>query len=108
MDELEREKMLGRLTGLSDLEAYKTVGDAIHERGGFNEVLSHSNETSTSGNTTQDPAQDSGSRSANADNLRNRKRAASPTKGSASSGKPKIDISKMSDDEIMNIDINSL
>jgi hypothetical protein len=32
---IESERMLGRLTGLSDLEAYKYVGDAIHARGGF-------------------------------------------------------------------------
>lgn len=32
---IESERMLGRLTGLSDLEAYKQVGDAIQARGGF-------------------------------------------------------------------------
>lgn len=34
---VEHERMLGRLTGLTDLEAYKQVGDAIHARGGFNQ-----------------------------------------------------------------------
>lgn len=33
--EVEREKVLGRLTGLSDIEAYRQVGDAIQARGGF-------------------------------------------------------------------------
>jgi hypothetical protein len=33
--EVERERTLGRLTNLSDLEAYKQVGDAINARGGF-------------------------------------------------------------------------
>lgn len=32
---VERERMLGRLQGMSDIEAYKTVGDAIHAQGGF-------------------------------------------------------------------------
>lgn len=33
--EVERNRMLGRLNGLSDLEAYKAVGDEIEARGGF-------------------------------------------------------------------------
>ena len=33
--EVERERMFGRLTGLSDLQAYKQAGDAIEARGGF-------------------------------------------------------------------------
>lgn len=33
--EIERERMFGRLNGLSDLEAYRKVGDAIEARGGF-------------------------------------------------------------------------
>lgn len=37
--ELERERVLGRLNGLSDLEAYRRVGDAIQARGGFNHLF---------------------------------------------------------------------
>lgn len=37
--EIEQERMFGRLTGLSDLEAYQKVGDAIHARGGFNDLV---------------------------------------------------------------------
>jgi hypothetical protein len=33
---VERERMLGRLVGLSDIEAYKQVGDVIQAQGGFN------------------------------------------------------------------------
>ena len=32
---VDSERMFGRLTGMSDLEAYKHVGDAINARGGF-------------------------------------------------------------------------
>lgn len=32
---VERERVLGKLDGLSDLEAYKQVGDAINAQGGF-------------------------------------------------------------------------
>jgi hypothetical protein len=36
--EVEREKMFGRLSGLSDIEAYRQVGDAIQSRGGFDHL----------------------------------------------------------------------
>lgn len=36
--ELEREQMFGRLNGLSDIEAYRQVGDAIQARGGFDHL----------------------------------------------------------------------
>lgn len=32
---IEKERMLGRLTGLSDLEAYKEIGDALYAQGKF-------------------------------------------------------------------------
>jgi len=38
--EVEREKMFGRLSGLSDIEAYRQVGDAIQARGGFDHLAS--------------------------------------------------------------------
>ena len=34
---VEHEKMLGRLAGLSDLEAYKQVGDVLQAKGAFNQ-----------------------------------------------------------------------
>lgn len=37
--QVERDRMLGRLTGLSDIEAYRQVGDSINARGGFNHLL---------------------------------------------------------------------
>ena len=33
--EVERERVFGRLNGLSDIDAYRQVGDAIQSRGGF-------------------------------------------------------------------------
>lgn len=36
--EIEREKLFGRLNGLSDLEAYRQTGDALQARGGFNHL----------------------------------------------------------------------
>lgn len=36
--EVDRERVFGRLKGLSDIEAYRQVGDSIQARGGFNHV----------------------------------------------------------------------
>lgn len=37
--EVERERVFGRLKGMSDIEAYKAVGDSIQGRGGFNHLF---------------------------------------------------------------------
>lgn len=38
-NELNRKRALGQLNGLSDLEAYKQVGDGIQEQGGFDHLF---------------------------------------------------------------------
>lgn len=81
MNVVEQERIFGRLDGMSDLAAYKAVGDAINEKGGFKPFQSQ-------GTSADNTSQGSGSRSAKADQLRNRKRAASPTKGAVSKSKP--------------------
>lgn len=78
---VERERVLGRLTGLSDLEAYKQIGDAINAKGGFAHlqqsapaqpaVISKSSNVNRA-KTTVDPK------------LTNRKKAASSTKSAPS------------------------
>ena len=45
--EIESSRMLGRLTGLSDIEAYRQVGDAIQARGGFNHLGSSQGKSDT-------------------------------------------------------------
>jgi hypothetical protein len=45
--EVERERVFGRLNGLSDIEAYRQVGDAIQARGGFNHLGSSQAKTNT-------------------------------------------------------------
>ena len=97
------ERALGRLNGLSDLEAYKQVGDAMHDNGEFIDSP-NSTATSPSGNTNQGGSHPNGSDPA----LKARKRAASPTKGSASTGKQAPDFSKMTDKQIEEFDVNSL
>jgi len=78
---LQYERSLGRLAGLSDLDAYKVVGDAMQAQGAFNPAGQRTTPTNTSG---QGPSQDLNGSNGSA---MNRKRAASPTKGSASTGK---------------------
>ena len=78
---VQYERSLGRLAGLSDLDAYKTVGDAMQAQGVFTPAGARNTQTGQSG---QGPSQDS---KGSDDSVKGRKRAASPTKGGASAGK---------------------
>lgn len=72
--EIESERVFGRLDGLSDIEAYRQVGDAIQARGGFNQ-LAQSNGTPAPKPVVVPPKP-----KADDDKLREKKRAASSTK----------------------------
>lgn len=78
---VQYDRSLGRLQGLSDLDAYKTVGDAMHTAGEFKPASGGVNTPTgqSAPGTQQDPSNGSSGRKA-------RKRAASPTKGKASAG----------------------
>lgn len=90
---VERERALGKLTGLSDLHAYKAVGDAMEEQGLFGTVQpkqTKSNPVATVAAAKVD------------ESLKSRKLAASPTKSSP--GKKdhgSFDPLKATDEEIM-------
>lgn len=45
--EIENERLFGRLNGLSDIEAYRQVGDAIQARGGFSHLSTQGHQTPT-------------------------------------------------------------
>jgi len=45
--EVESERVFGRLNGMSDIEAYRKVGDAIQAKGGFNHLGSSQAKTPT-------------------------------------------------------------
>jgi hypothetical protein len=88
---VQYERSMGRLQGLSDLDAYKTVGDAMNAAGEFNS--SESNVNTPAGRPapgTQQDLKGSGGRKA-------RKRAASPTKGKASAGNAQTSKNFLSD-----------
>ena len=92
--EMERERMFGRLNGLSDLEAYRHVGDAIQARGGFDHLASQ---------VQAKPAVQPGVKPApvvDDQKLKDKKRAASPTKATPATA-PAADFNPLalSDDE---------
>lgn len=97
---VESERMLGRLQGLSDLEAYKQVGDAIQARGGFK------------GQTPKDPdtpateeAPPKAKPKLEDPKLKSRKKAASAAKGVKTGGKKQADFNPLalSDEEFEKI-----
>jgi hypothetical protein len=97
MTVVEQERMVGRLTGMSDLEAYKHVGDAIHASGGFDTPTGNpADNVDTSTRQTKkvpDPK------------LKSKKKAASSTKGSTvASKKDDFNPLSMSDEEFAKID----
>lgn len=82
--EMERERMLGRLNGLSDIEAYRQVGDAMEAKNKFNHLNAGSSQAQRKQGqhsktfTPKAKAQES-------EDLKNKRRAASSTQASSNS-----------------------
>lgn len=95
--EIEQERMLGRLNGLSDIEAYQQVGDAIAARGGFDHLFQPQKQSQPPKPVTTKSAS-----KPNDAQRRTKRRAASPSKPTATSA-PKDDFNPlgMSDEEYM-------
>ena len=74
-EEVERERVFGRLNGLSDIEAYRQVGDAIQARGGFNHLGNAQAKTSQAPVVVQPKP-----KKVEDDKLNEKRRAASSTK----------------------------
>jgi hypothetical protein len=101
--EIENERTFGRLVGVSDIEAYRQVGDALHARGGFNHLVQGSSQAQGKPAAapvvvTPKPKQvDDGK-------LKDKKRAASSTKPAVSgSGAQDFNPLSMSDEEFSKI-----
>jgi len=91
---IDNERALGRLTDMSDLEAYKHVGDVLQASGAFNpqgqQMQQQANvpmQQSYDATQAQDPQ------------LRNRKKAAASTKSRRKTKAPVINPLEMSDEE---------
>lgn len=101
MQEVERERVFGRLNGLSDIDAYRQVGDAIQARGGFNALAQGSSPIQAKPapapvNVAPKPSQ------AEEDRLREKRRAAGSTKPAGSSSPAKeFNPLAMSDEEYL-------
>lgn len=78
--EIESERMFGRLEGLSDIEAYRQVGDAIQARGGFNHLSAQGNVTQPKPVIVQPKP-----KKVDDDKLREKKRAAGSSKPAGAS-----------------------
>lgn len=76
--EVDRARMFGRLEGMTDLQAYQSIGDQMHKKGAFNH-LSDGNEKSP-----KKPAKTPPESKASKEKRNAKKRAASPTKASKS------------------------
>lgn len=95
--EVERERVFGRLSGLSDIEAYRQVGDAMHARGAFANLGRQAPTPSTAQTVvvpTPKKAEDDAA-------LNDKRRAAAPAKPSAPAPAPAADFNPlaMSDDD---------
>jgi hypothetical protein len=88
--EVERERLFGRLAGMSDIDAYKHVGDAIQARGGFNHLnLSKSEPPGKAAPEATKPVIVQPKPKADDDKLNDKRRAASSPKPAPASTVPK-------------------
>lgn len=95
-NQLEQDRMLGRLGGMSDIEAYRNVGDAIEARGGFDHLFK------TERQPTPPPAQERSTEpKEEAKSRRDKRRAASPTKSAPGKKSEDFNPLGMSDDQFL-------
>lgn len=85
--EVERERVFGRLNGLSDIEAYRRVGDVLHAKGAFNHLVPGSSQPQrkpAAGAVVAPPKP----KVVDDVKLKDKKRAASPSKAAVSGSLP--------------------
>lgn len=83
MAEVENERMVGRLKGLSDIHAYKQVGDAIQARGGFDHLTGGNTQTQGKPAATAPVVVTPKPKQADDEKLKAQRKAASGTKAAA-------------------------
>ena len=95
--EVDKHRALGRLQGLSDIEAYRQVGDHLHTQGKFNHLR---NDPPQSDATPTTPVVVAPNPKGDEDKLREKKRAASSTRpASAPTAKTEYNPLSLSDDD---------
>lgn len=85
--EMESERLFGRLNGLSDIEAYRQIGDALHAKGAFNSLAQGSSQRQQKPATP--PVVVTPKPKVEDDKLKDKRRAASSTKPAAPTSVPK-------------------
>ena len=96
--EIDNERMFGRLVGVSDIEAYRQVGDALHARGEFNSLAQGSSQTQTKPAAEKVVVQPK-PKQVDDDKLKDKKRAASSTKSVVADSNSDFNPLAMSDEE---------
>ena len=98
--EVERERIFGRLNGMSDIEAYRQVGDSIQARGGFDHLVQKRTDHGQQAAARPVVVQPKPKMAEN-DKLREMRKAASTSQPAASSGKSVSDFNPLalSDEE---------
>jgi hypothetical protein len=94
---IEQERMLGRLTDLSDLQAYKKVGDVLQANGAFDQ------KPTSKANVGATPQ----SKKKQDTELANRRKAAGTTKSTQGKNSKSVDPLKMSDADFEKLDMSS-
>jgi hypothetical protein len=97
--EIESERMFGRLNGVSDIEAYRRIGDSLHAKGAFNHLVQGSSPTQAK--PAAQPVVVTPKPKVEDDKLKDKRRAASSTKPAATgnSTPSEFDPLALSDDE---------
>ena len=105
---MENERMLGRLQGISDIDAYKQIGDALHAKGAFNHLgkATGNSEQTTQGTKAQVGNTSKKSNTVDQAEIDARKRAAGSTKTAVPSKKLPADFNplNLSDEEFAKMD----
>lgn len=93
--ETEKEKMLGRLSGMTDIEAYRQVGDRLYAEGKFGAATPQAESSKSIETPTKTRAKTTDPK------VVERKRAAAPTKSNPSASSPTEDFNplNLSDEE---------
>ena len=99
--EIDNERMFGRLIGLSDIEAYRQVGDSLHAKGAFNSLAQGSSQKQQQTPPQQKVVVQPKPKQEDEDKRKDKKRAASSTKSVVSGSNLPADFNPlaMSDEE---------
>ena len=92
--EVERERIFGRLNGMSDIEAYRQVGDSIQARGGFDHLSQKRTDQGQQAPTRPVVVQPK-PRVADNDKLREMRKAASTSKPASAPAAPASDFNPL-------------